>query len=125
MNVRVLVPLKWDSSFREGLLLTLKDLGYRWQKGTSLTADQKAFHKMAYIAIWCNEPIVSFSSNKKMIDRPSTDLGLNYIMINPTIPNVVSAINCIKKYLAEDLSEESLRDFIESHYELKNLRTLS
>ena len=125
MNIRVVVPLKWNSQFREDLFTTLKQLGYKWSKGESLTTDKEKFHHMAYIAINCNEPFVTFSSKMNIVEKPVSECGLNYILVRPDIPKILSTINYIKQYLAESPREEDLHSFVQSHYELKDLFILS
>ncbi len=120
MNIRVIVPLKWESDFRIDLFSVLKKRGYTWSGGDSLDVDQQKMHNMAYIAICVDRPIISFSSKISIVEKYRGECGYNYVVVNPTIDNIFNSINFINKLLEEQIDEFYLDSFIRSHHELKD-----
>lgn len=120
MTIRIVIPLNWESQFRIDLFSKLKELGYRWSKGDSLDSDYAKLHTMAYVAIFADQPIVKFSSKKELGEKPYGESGFNYVMIRPTVDEVVKTMKYIQQYLNENPVEEEIHDFIKMHHELKD-----
>ena len=120
MIVRIVVPLKWTSPFRKVLFLKLKELNYTWSQGDSLDSDYPRLHRMSYVAIYVTEPIVKFSSNIELGQKPFTDMFYNYVIKSTNVNNIIMHLKYLQQYLSRDPEEEDFKEFIMVHDELKD-----
>ena len=121
-DIRVVIPLRWESVKRKTLFEELKKLGYTWSQGDSLDTDKENLHRMAYVAVYINAPVIRFSSNPKLIDKPVSECGYNYIIHDSSsVSDIIKSLKYLQSLSEEDLNTEyRIKGLVESHYRLKD-----
>ena len=113
-DLRVIVPISWQSALREPLFSALKQKGYKWSKGNSLDTCSEKLMQMAYVAIYVHKPICKFASHLAKAKDIVSEVGLNYIVKNYSVNEILDTIKYLEK-LSKELSENQLISFLQSH----------
>ena len=120
-DIRIVVPLKWDSDLRKELFKILQEKGYKWSGGDPLSLEREKYQNMAYVAIYAVNPYIRYSSHIEMLNKPVSDCGYNYILpSNVKIKQILKSLVYVKTLLSEDPAEYKIDNFVTSHHELKD-----
>jgi len=118
MEIRVIVPINWDSNLRRDLLKALKFRGYTWRCGEDLESNQPNCVNAKYIAISTTHSVVSYSSHLDIISKVSSGCGYNYILATPSVEKAIQTVQLIQKYWLNQLEENQIVDLLQEHYNL-------
>lgn len=115
MEIRVIVPINWDSDLRRELLKALKFRGYTWRCGEDLESNQPNCMNAKYIAISTTHPVISYSSHFDIVDKVSSSCGYNYILPTPSVKRAIQTVQLIQNYWLHKLDEDQIVALLQEH----------
>lgn len=122
-DIRVVVPLKWNSALRRELFHKLQQKGYTWSCGDSLSQDKEKYHNLAYVAIYVYPLHVKYSSKIELVQKAESECGFNYVLpSNVNVDKIFHSLDYIKSVVLNEIKEEdALRSFVNTHYSIKDM----
>ena len=121
MNLRVIVPMKYGSPLQQELFQALKEQNYTWSSGENLCHVPATLSKMCYLAINVARHCCSYSSNPKIIEKPLSECGMNYVVTTTNVSEIFNVISFLKEVLDEGTDEYEVKNLVRYHFDLRKI----
>lgn len=115
MNVRLIIPLTYDSPLRIPLFDFLRSKNYTWGNGDSINLDSNGIQNIQRLIIFVNRPWIRYSNKEKYGNTLQVESGFNYFVQEPSIEKISSLLNVLSS-LNKNETQYTLYDFIREHY---------